>query len=77
MHYELFIALFAGVLLPIYFFLPESPRWLYSVGRTQDCAKSLAAILQFNGQNANESSILAKLNSKKVKQIEQVRNREY
>jgi hypothetical protein len=59
MHFELFIALSSILLLPIYFVLPESPRWLYTVGRTQEAANVMERILKFNGKDMTKSEILA------------------
>ena len=60
-YYQLFQPLFSLLLLPLYFFVPESPRWLYSVGRKKEAYIVLKKILIFNGKKEVAEEVEAKL----------------
>ncbi|XP_042890724.1 organic cation transporter protein-like isoform X3 [Penaeus japonicus] len=47
---ELTIGISSGVLISYYWFLPESPRWLASKGRTQEALKIMKSIAKTNGK---------------------------
>ena len=71
-YYQLFQPLFGLLLLPLYFFVPESPRWLYSVGRKTEAKHIIKKILHFNGNkdihNSLENSLFSEPKEDDIKQ---------
>lgn len=41
----------------VWFLVPESPRWLLSVGRREEAVASLSRIARFNGKNVSEETL--------------------
>ena len=47
-HLELFIGCFNLMFLPLWYFMPESPRWLLSNGRKEEAIKVLKLVCKWN-----------------------------
>ncbi len=59
-HLELFIGLSAVPFMTLWWFLPESPRWLLSKGRNEEALKSLEMVCKWNNKAMNFDSLQLK-----------------
>ncbi|XP_072035625.1 solute carrier family 22 member 21-like [Amphiura filiformis] len=57
-HYELLVSLICLLMLPAWWFIPESARWLVSRGRVEEADKILTKIADFNNIPVPASSFL-------------------
>ena len=60
---ELMNGLFGFIFIPIWIFLPESPRWLLAKGRQEEANKAIKTICHWNNQPYKEVSTESKQNN--------------
>ena len=60
---ELMNGLFGFIFIPVWIFLPESPRWLLAKGRQEEANKAIKTICHWNNQPYKEVSTESKQNN--------------
>jgi len=71
-HEIVFVLSLLCILYPlVVFFIPESPRWLFSVGKTEEAKEVTRKLAKFNGNKIVEPEIWEKASNSKVETIEE------
>lgn len=70
---QLATSIYAVLLLSLYWFMPESPRWLITQGRVQEAKEVLEKVAEANGKTlpSNVVEIIGKAEEKKDKEKEE------